>query len=289
MVKRTKYSKAAAVAKKESKAALKEQKLQARNEKLLEGALAKFERSSVEGDLNYIHKALQETPGFIPPLARLLRQGALNTLLRSHDSSEQPVTDGEKWQGKARKLLDLPESAQARMLLATGLKLSTEQQNDAELVKSAFALQFWLVKETALPVHERIRHVSTLEMYAKKRVEEIGFAPLEKVAPESIQGGMELWVLDGTTLSCAFFEDEEKTLPSLPDGAQWTLSDATCPNCVATAPLDVFNVLCRSLFAPFKDLAPEKKWKYSMDAAMEPEASPNTAPLLLKAESPTKP
>jgi hypothetical protein len=142
---RTKFTKAAAVAKKESKIALKEQKLQARNEKLLEGALAKFERSSVDGDLNYIHKALQETPGFIPPLARLLRQGALNTLLRCHESSEQADTGGEKWQGKARKLLDLPASAQARMLLASGLKLSTEQQNDAELVKSAFALHIqWL-------------------------------------------------------------------------------------------------------------------------------------------------
>ena len=264
-------SKAKARAKKNEKTLKREQKLQERNEKLFAGALRKYEASSLETEMAYITNALSETPAFVAPLARLLRQGALNTLLRLNepDSSGGKADGLERWQGRARKLLDLPVMVQVKMLKATGIALTPSQQNDSSLVTTLFAVQFWVVPETALPQHEQLRLVQTMERFAKKRVEDIGRSFLDGLNLKDLAADMALWELSENKLTFTLCPGQVSELPVLPEDGEWTLSDATSPACVAVAPNPVFNLPCRSLFSAVSQLAPEQKWRYELDASVD--------------------
>lgn len=157
---------------------VKEANQRARNEKVLAKALEKYEKSGLQTDLQYITMSLQDTPAWVSPLARLMRQGALTTLLRmgSGGSSADAAAQGVRWQGKARHLLSLPTDVLWETLECTGVQLPEDQREDRDLVQSCCQAQFWIVRGTPLPQHRDIRLVQTLKSLAKARVEDLGFA-----------------------------------------------------------------------------------------------------------------
>lgn len=276
-----------AAQKQQAKAAKKEEKMKAKNEKALEGALRKYEQNSVETDLAFIQSSLAETPAFVAPLARLMRQGALNALLRLNTAQpEQPDSqEGEKWRGKARKLLELPVPVMVSMLSAPEVHLSTEEQNEEALVKHLFGVQFWITEDTPLPTHPNIRYIATLEKFAQKRVEDLGFTPLLSAGKDHWSDSMPVWKLEGNSLHF-LLTGEASALPTLPGGGEWELSDPLCPACVAEAPVEVWNTQCRGLFPAVAKICPEAKWKYVLDEIDVKAAA--SATLVLQGTSPAK-
>ena len=68
--------------KKEQKQKEKEAKHKLKCEAFLSMALMKYEQTGHEADVQYICDQLQQTPQWVGPLARLIRHGALNALLK---------------------------------------------------------------------------------------------------------------------------------------------------------------------------------------------------------------
>lgn len=125
--------------KKEQKQKEKEAKHKLKCEAFLSKALMKFEQTGHEADDQYICDQLQQTPPWTWCLEYLLNSG-----------QEETEGGAERWQGKARRLLELPEAAKIRMLEECGVNLANVKC-DADSLNSTFAMHFWVKENVPLP------------------------------------------------------------------------------------------------------------------------------------------
>lgn len=126
-------SKPAGKTKKDLKQQLKAEKQIKKNEKCLEKALSAYQKQGHQTDFDFIIAQLEQTPKWVAPLAQLIRHGAMGVLLKT-GSMEAEKTEvrhlGEKWQGKAKRILQLPLEVLVSMLEKAKLKLSEDDATD---------------------------------------------------------------------------------------------------------------------------------------------------------------
>eukprot|EP00435_Cladocopium_sp_Y103_P060774 s63_g22.t1 len=210
--------------KKQAKLEQKQQKQQKKNEDLFAKALNKFGSSALEADKLYIDQSLEQTPGWIQPLAAMIRAGALNALLKSH-TDQDAGCPGRRWKGKASKLVHIPSEVKIAMLQAC---LSEKQTIPdpllvrPEWVDFAFEVQFWCTGDTPLPSHPTLRTFETMVQLGVDRVAELKFNFLSENLEEQ-EDEKVLWSLqdadEGAELVCHLWKDPVEV--RLPKFARW--------------------------------------------------------------------
>ena len=281
----------------EAKAAKQQQKEQnqlRRNEQVLTKALEKFEKTSAQSDLHFITTSLNSTPAWIAPLARLIRQGAMNSLLRVGSAQDEAgQVQSAKWQGKAKTILELPADVLSEMLVASGLTLPADASEETHPMDKICKAWFWITPETLLPKHRDIRYVNILCGLAKARVDELGFkywhAKSDFLAP--------MWEVEENILCWNMGPESRKyvqELPALPEGAVWELSDDCSPSCLVTSSAQKkISFECRSFFEAVDSINPAVRWDYVLADEDNSEAAghgnaPSTTTLSFKVRSPNK-
>ena len=242
----------------------KVEKQMQRNEKCLQKALSAYQKHGHQTDLDYIVAQLEQTPKWVAPLAQLIRHGAMGVLLKtgSLDAEKKETCHlGEKWQGKARRILELPLEVLVSMLEKAKLKLSAEEAADEETVFRCCRGQFWITNWTPLPQHKNIKFVSILLQFAEERQKELGFTHFHEKSDLT----QPLWTIDeenNLIWNCAEGASVTSvTLPQLPEG-EWSLSDANSPDCmVLSESHKKFTFECRGFFPDVEDVNPILRWK----------------------------
>ena len=196
--------------KKEQKQKEKETKHKLKCEAFLSKALMKYEQTGHEADVQYICDQLQQTPQWVGPLARLIRHGALNALLKLNSGQEETTDGAERWQGKARKLLELPEAAKIRMLEECGVNL-THVKCDTDSLNSTFAMHFWVTENVPLPSQPDIRLMSTLVALAHARMAALPMAYFKEKDPTE-NNVKAMWQLEGNVLTWLYNDSREATI-----------------------------------------------------------------------------
>ena len=81
----------------------KEEKLAKKSERVFAKSLASFEKSSAERARAFVDQQLDDNPGWVRPLADLMRDGALQALIRSGAAEAEGLSGGpRRWSGKAK-------------------------------------------------------------------------------------------------------------------------------------------------------------------------------------------
>ena len=274
---------------KQEKLKKREVALQKRNDAIMDKALEKYASSAMETDRAYIDSALADNPGWVRPLAQLIRHGALKGLLRNKAGGLEDEEDQgkEKWRGKCKKLVDLPETVKVAMLQASGVDVPEPLTGAA--LDAAFALQFWIASSVAIPNHSRVRWVETLKEFARARYRDLPFNfliqdRLGKIAKSAGEDAtmecLRLWKVDTSeekvTLSCLMVDTEPLTcdLPKLPADDEWELDDPWAPDAKVFAqsnPDGPFRFTCRVFFTDLDGADPSRKW--NADYVPEPVAA----------------
>ena len=259
---------ATAVRKQQEKAALrrkaKEEKLAKRNERTFAKSLANFQESSFEGARAFVDGQLDDNPGWIRPLADLIRDGALQTLLRTTAAgpSESTGPSAGKWVGKAKTFGELPTEAMAFMLEAIGVKVGDGVVRD--VLSNFFLVQFFVDESVALPAGSRSFEV--LDKIAKDRFKALKEVKVAPVVEKDFDGNC--WAIDEDgAVTFALSRDSQK-LPALSTGDVWVLDDQHSPAGRVHSqltPAVAFD--CRSLFPEVRDIDPQKKWAVKKDKA----------------------
>ncbi|CAE7739957.1 mao [Symbiodinium sp. CCMP2592] len=253
---------AVAVRKQQEKAAVrrrqKEEKLAKRNEKTFAKSLANFHESSFERARAFVDSQLDDNPAWIHPLADLIRDGALQALLKSPGATGDQSgrsAGPEKWVGKAKSFGELPDEVKVFMLEAIGVRMS-ETGVPADVLNSFFSIQFFVHEDVPLPAGSRSFEV--LEKLAKER-----FAALNnhKVAPsvdKDFDGNC--WALDDGSVTFALTGDVQK-LPALSEKDVWVLDHQDCPcGRVYSQANPAVAFECRTLFPDVREIDPKAKW-----------------------------
>ncbi|CAK9055955.1 unnamed protein product [Durusdinium trenchii] len=238
---------------------VKEQKARQKNEARFASAVRGSQASLLEQDFQFVTDTLQDNPRWIQPLAGLIRSGALNGILKDNFDEENASSVGPKWKGRAKTWLQLPLEMKVAMIEATGLSLQPDLRTD-DFVKRAFQLQFWVGAGPKIPLKRTdIRQVSTLERFAKLRVESLGVNYLNLLnSKEPLKANMDLhiWSVTGNTLCCcALAKTEEDGLEyellPLAKGDRWILSDRASPSCRVRSELkpNLYDFLCWDFFS----------------------------------------
>ena len=257
--------KAAAVRKQQEKAVArrraKEQKLQKRNERTFAKSLANFQESSFERARAFVDGQLDDNPSWIRPLADLIRDGALQTLLRTTSTSAGAAGAADsgqagpgRWTGKAKTFEEMPSEAKTFMLLKVGVRVDDGISED--ILDSFFAVQFMVHLDTPLPAGARA--YETLEKFATERFEALGG---HRVAPNvTSQFDKKCFSLDGNTVTNAL-TGEEASLPPIRDGDKWVLEDEDLPTASVTSEANPhLSFGCRTLFENLRAIDPKAKW-----------------------------
>lgn len=271
--------------KKEQKQKEKEAKHKLKCEAFLSKALMKYEQTGHEADVQYICDQLQQTPQWVGPLARLIRHGALNALLKLNSGQEETEGGAERWQGKARKLLELPEAAKIRMLEESGVNLANVKE-DADRLNSTFAMHFWVTENVPLPAHPDIRLMSTLVAFAHARMASLPMAYFKENDPTK-DNVKAMWHLEDNVLIW-LYNDSREALPEL-QGGEWELTDPQHPNCqVVSSQKKKLTFQARDFFSLVKECDPDMKWKYEISGPADDTSVAAAPALSLKAKSPQK-
>lgn len=103
-----------------------------------------------------------------------------------------------------------------------------------------------------------------MEAYASEREAALSFQFLARnQKPLCAETDLHLWSLNGHVLTCRV-NDEETTLPQLPQKQGWKLTDPFCPECLVVPDKDTgsgpFRFTCHSFFDIFADVKPSAKW-----------------------------
>ena len=254
--------KAAAVKKQQEKAAArrreKEQKLQKRNERTFAKSLANFQESSFERARAFVDGQLDDNPSWIRPLADLIRDGALQTLLRTTSTSAGAADSGQagpgRWTGKAKTFEEMPFEAKTFMLQKVGVRVDDGISED--ILDSFFAVQFMVHLDTPLPAGARA--YETLEKFATERFEALGG---HRVAPSvTSQFDKKCFSLEGNTVTNALTGDEA-SLPPIADGDKWVLEDEGLPTASVTSEANPhLSFGCRTLFDNLRSIDLMAKW-----------------------------
>ena len=260
-------SKPAGKTKKDLKQQLKAEKQIKKNEKCLEKALSAYQKQGHQTDFDFIIAQLEQTPKWVAPLAQLIRHGAMGVLLKT-GSMEAEKTEvrhlGEKWQGKAKRILQLPLEVLVSMLEKAKLKLSEDDATDEATVLKCCRAQFWITDQTPLPQHQNIKFVSTLLQFAEERHKELGFSHFSEKSDLT----QPMWTIDdehNLVWNCAEgAEVTSITLPQLPEG-EWSLSDENSPDCmVLSESHKKFTFDCRGFFPDVEEVNPSLRWKIQL-------------------------
>ena len=241
----------------------KEAKMQKKAEKTFAKSMASFAESSFERARAFVDTQLDDNPGWIRPLADLIRDGALQTLLKSGqslaeggggDTRSQP----QKWTGKAKTFGELPDEAKVHMLSKIGVDIDTSGEAvSEEILDSFFAVQFFVGPDAPLPAGARSFDV--LEKMAVQRFESLGG---HRVAPQ---------VTSQFDQVCFSLEDEKVTnalngesapLPSLAlEGDEWVLENEGLPSATVSSKANPhLSFGCRTLFEKLRSIEPKAKW-----------------------------
>ena len=271
--------------KKEQKQKEKETKHKLKCEAFLSKALMKYEQTGHEADVQYICDQLQQTPQWVGPLARLIRHGALNALLKLNSGQEETTDGPERWQGKARKLLELPEAAKIRMLEECGVNL-THVKCDTDSLNSTFAMHFWVTENVPLPSQPDIRLMSTLVALAHARMAALPMAYFKEKDPTE-NNVKAMWQLEGNVLTW-LYNDSREALPELQDG-EWELTDPQHPNCqVVSSQKKKLTFQARDFFSLVEECDPDMKWKFEISDPADASKVSAAPTLRLKVKSPQK-
>ena len=256
--------------KQQQKLAAKQQKNREKNEQIFQKALTKYTTSALEADKLFISQSLEETPGWVQPLAALIRAGALNAMGKAHDTPEESDS-ATQWKGKAKKWVHVPTEVKVAMLQASApsVELLKEIVENVDCLEHVFRVQFWLVDATPLAQHPDIRHFETVKQLAKERVADLGRNFLEHQSNlKNIPS--EIWTLEDGVLSSIIPGCASVHLPTLPDEGTWELTEDGSANAylqpegVEDSP---FRFACRSMFPALKMLDPAARWKLSEAAS----------------------
>ena len=251
--------KAAVVRKQQEKVAarrrIKEEKIKKKNEKVFAKSLQNYSKGSNERARAFVDQALDDNPGWIRGLADLIRDGALQALLKGV-RSEQGGPEAhvvERWSGKAKTWGELPSDAKVRMLESVGVGIPQEGVAEQTL-DVFFSVQFFVDHDVPLPAN--CRSFEVLEQLAKERFRSLGSSALASECKE-IKPCYAL--ADGEL--CCHFSEELATLPSLEGDDVWVLSDECVPSAtVYSKAKPLVSFACRTLFDATRKIDPRAKW-----------------------------
>lgn len=252
--------KAAAAKKQQEKQAqrrrAKEEKLAKKSERVFAKSLASFEKSSAERARAYVDQQLDDNPGWVRPLADLMRDGALQALIRSGTMEAEGGRSSmaARWSGKAKSFGCLPDEAKAHMLESIGIKIDDDGISEDTLT-AFFCVQFFVDPDTALPPN--CRSYDALTVLAKERFELVGS---KMIAPAVGKEPIECYTMEDGTVKCPL-TDEVVALPSLQGEDSWELTDSTLPSCcIVSQANSAVTFAVRTLFQVLRTVDPEAKW-----------------------------
>ena len=231
----------------------KEEKLAKKSERVFAKSLASFEKSSAERARAFVDQQLDDNPGWVRPLADLMRDGALQALIRSGAAEAEGLSGGpRRWSGKAKSFGCLPDECNEHMLQTIGVKIQDGGVSEDTLT-AVFCLQFFVDPDTPLPPN--CRSFDALAAMAQERFATLG----SKTIVSEVKEAIECYTIEDGTVTCPL-TDEKVALPSL-SGHSWELTDSSLPSCsIVSTSNSAVSFAVRTLFQVLRTVDPEAKW-----------------------------